>query len=64
MTPWCCSLVCGALSAFTASLFLVACVRRMHLDGKLLAAIFEAPALVLQHYQLFSQANMTGFPAL
>lgn len=49
---------------FQRSPLLVACVRRMHLDGKLVAAICAAPALVLQHHQLFSQANMTGFPAL
>ncbi|WP_406704421.1 protein deglycase YajL [Sodalis sp.] len=49
---------------FQRSPLLMACVRRMHLDGKLVAAICAAPALVLQHHQLLSQANMTGFPAL
>ncbi|MFT4464162.1 MAG: protein deglycase YajL [Sodalis sp. (in: enterobacteria)] len=49
---------------FQCSPLLVECVRRTHLDGKLVAAICAAPALVLQHHQLFSQANMTDFPAL
>ncbi|BAE73935.1 4-methyl-5(beta-hydroxyethyl)-thiazole synthesis [Sodalis glossinidius str. 'morsitans'] len=49
---------------FQRSPLLLECVRRMHLDGKLVAAICAAPALVLQHHQLFSQAYMTGFPAL
>ncbi|CRL44403.1 Chaperone protein YajL [Sodalis glossinidius str. 'morsitans'] len=49
---------------FQRSPLLLECVRRMHLDGKLAAAICAAPALVLQHHQLFSQAYMTGFPAL
>ncbi|CUX96430.1 protein deglycase YajL [Candidatus Doolittlea endobia] len=49
---------------FQHSPLLLECVRRMHLNGKLVAAICAAPALVLQHNQLFSQANMTCFPAL
>lgn len=49
---------------FQRSPLLVECVRRMHLNDKLVAVICAAPALVSQHHQLFSQANMTGFPAL
>ncbi len=43
---------------------LVAAVRRMKNQGKLVAAICAAPALVLQHHQLFPSVAMTGFPAL
>lgn len=37
-------------------------VRRMHLDGKIVAAICAAPAVVLAHHNLFPQGNMTGYP--
>ncbi len=43
---------------------LVATVRRMKNQGKLVAAICAAPALVLQYHQLFPSVAMTGFPAL
>lgn len=36
-------------------------IRQMHLAGKLVAAICAAPALVLQHHDLFPIGNMTGF---
>lgn len=49
---------------FQRSPLLLECVRRAHLSGKLVAAICAAPALVLEHHQLFSHAKMTGFPAL
>lgn len=43
---------------------LVATVRRIKSQGKLVAAICAAPALVLQHHKLFPSVAMTGFPAL
>lgn len=43
---------------------LVEKVRQMHLQGKIVAAICAAPALVLQHHKLFPMGNMTGFPDL
>jgi len=43
---------------------LVDTVRRMKNQGKLVAAICAAPAIVLQHHQLFPSVAMTGFPAL
>ncbi|MBS0968257.1 protein deglycase YajL [Chimaeribacter arupi] len=49
---------------FRDSPLLVEKVRQMHTSGKLVAAICAAPALVLEHHQLFPIANMTGFPAL
>lgn len=48
--------------AFRDSPLVVEKVRRMHLDGKIVAAICAAPALVLEHHQLFPLGNMTGFP--
>ncbi len=36
----------------------------MILEEKLIAAICAAPAIVLQHHDLFSIANMTGFPKI
>lgn len=38
-------------------------VRQMHLQGNIVAAICAAPALVLQHHDLFPVGNMTGFLA-
>ncbi|WP_431223494.1 protein deglycase YajL [Serratia sp. L9] len=43
---------------------LVEKVRQMHLQGKIVAAICAAPALVLQYHDLFPVGNMTGFPGL
>lgn len=39
-------------------------IKRMHSEGKIVAAICAAPALILEHHNLFPIANMTGFPAL
>lgn len=49
---------------FRDSPLLVEKVRQMHLQGKIVAAICAAPALVLQHHNLFPIGNMTGFPGL
>ncbi|VDZ51880.1 Chaperone protein YajL [Serratia odorifera] len=49
---------------FRDSPLLVEKVRQMHLQGKYVAAICAAPALVLQHHDLFPVGNMTGFPGL
>ncbi|AHG21431.1 oxidative-stress-resistance chaperone [Chania multitudinisentens RB-25] len=49
---------------FRDSPLLVEKVRQMHLQGKIVAAICAAPALVLQHHKLFPVGNMTGFPSL
>uniref|UniRef100_A0A182SCS3 DJ-1_PfpI domain-containing protein n=1 Tax=Anopheles maculatus TaxID=74869 RepID=A0A182SCS3_9DIPT len=49
---------------FRDSPLLVEKVRQMHLQGKIVAAICAAPALVLQQHMLFPVGNMTGFPAL
>ena len=43
---------------------LIECIRQKHLEGKIIAAICAAPALVLEHHQLFPIGNMTGYPAL
>ncbi|ETS99366.1 protein deglycase YajL [Providencia sp. PROV188] len=50
--------------AFRDSPLVVEKVRRMHLDGKIVAAICAAPALVLEYHQLFPLGNMTGFPSM
>lgn len=47
---------------FRDSPLVVEKVRRMHLDGKIVAAICAAPALVLEYHQLFPFGNMTGYP--
>lgn len=39
-------------------------IRQMHLEGRLIAAICAAPALILQHHNLFPIANMTGYPGM
>lgn len=49
---------------FRNSPLLVATVRQTHNEGRLVAAICAAPALVLEHHNLFPVGNMTGFPAL
>jgi 4-methyl-5(b-hydroxyethyl)-thiazole monophosphate biosynthesis len=49
---------------FRDSPLLVEKIRHSAQLGKIVAAICAAPALVLAHHQLFSQANMTGFPGL
>lgn len=49
---------------FRDSPLLVALVRQTHNEGRLVAAICAAPALVLEHHNLFPVGNMTGFPAL
>jgi protein deglycase len=49
---------------FRDSPLLVEKVRQMHLQGNIVAAICAAPALVLQHHDLFPVGNMTGFPGL
>lgn len=56
----------GLLGAecFRDSPLLVEKVRQMHLQGNIVAAICAAPALVLQHHDLFPIGNMTGFPGL
>ncbi|MFB5187723.1 protein deglycase YajL [Yersinia intermedia] len=49
---------------FRDSPLLVATVRQTHNEGRLVAAICAAPALVLEHHNLFPVGNMTGFPAM
>ncbi|QDW34398.1 protein deglycase YajL [Yersinia sp. KBS0713] len=49
---------------FRDSPLLVATVRQTHNEGRLVAAICAAPALVLEHHNLFPVGNMTGYPAL
>ncbi|MDA5535940.1 protein deglycase YajL [Yersinia mollaretii] len=49
---------------FRDSPLLVATVHQTHNEGRLVAAICAAPALVLEHHNLFPVGNMTGFPAL
>lgn len=49
---------------FRDSPLLVATVQQTHNEGRLVAAICAAPALVLEHHNLFPVGNMTGFPGL
>lgn len=49
---------------FRDSPLLVECLRQKHREGKIVAAMCAAPALVLEHHQLFPVGNMTGFPTL
>ena len=49
---------------FRDSPLVVEKVRRIHLDGKIVAAICAAPAIVLEYHQLFPLGNMTGYPAM
>ncbi|WOB91675.1 MULTISPECIES: protein deglycase YajL [Providencia] len=55
--------IAGA-ETFRDSPLVVEKVRRMHLDGKIVAAICAAPALVLEYHQLFPLGNMTCFPSM
>lgn len=54
----------GGAETFRDSPLVVEKVRRMHLDGKIVAAICAAPALVLEYHQLFPIGNMTGYPSI
>ncbi len=47
---------------FRDSTVLIEIVRQQMYDHKLVAAICAAPAVVLQHHQLYPQAIMTGHP--
>ncbi|HFF1654437.1 MULTISPECIES: protein deglycase YajL [Providencia] len=49
---------------FRDSPLVVEKVRRMHLDGNIVAAICAAPAIVLEHHQLFPLGNMTCYPSM
>ncbi|RLM27752.1 oxidative-stress-resistance chaperone [Brenneria alni] len=49
---------------FRDSPVLVECIRQIHQEGKIVAAMCATPALVLEHHQLFPVGNMTGYPAL
>ncbi|MCW2256194.1 4-methyl-5(b-hydroxyethyl)-thiazole monophosphate biosynthesis [Providencia alcalifaciens] len=49
---------------FRDSPLVVEKIRRMHFDGKIVAAICAAPAVVLEYHQLFPLGNMTGYPTL
>ncbi|OHT24720.1 protein deglycase YajL [Providencia stuartii] len=53
----------GGAETFRDSPLVVEKVRRMHLDGKIVAAICAAPAIVLEYHQLFPIGNMTGYPS-
>jgi protein deglycase len=49
---------------FRDSPLLVATIRQTHNEGRLVAAICAAPALVLEYHNIFPVGNMTGFPTL
>ncbi|WP_336194249.1 protein deglycase YajL [Providencia stuartii] len=53
----------GGAETFRDSPLVVEKVRRMHLDGKIVAAICAAPAMVLEYHQLFPIGNITGYPS-
>lgn len=53
----------GGSEVFRDSTLLVEIVRQHKYDGKLMAAICAAPALVLQHHQLYPDALMTCHPS-
>lgn len=53
----------GGAETFRDSPLVVEKVRRMHLDGKIVAAICAAPDMVLEYHQLFPIGNMTGYPS-
>lgn len=38
-------------------------IKQVHQAGKFVAAICATPAMVLQHHNLFPNANMTGYPS-
>ncbi len=52
----------GGAETFRDSTLLVEMVRQHQYDGKLVGAICAAPALVLQHHQLYPNALMTCHP--
>ena len=53
----------GGAECFRDSPLLVEFVNQHKYDGKLIAAICAAPAVVLEHHQLFPEALMTAHPA-
>jgi 4-methyl-5(b-hydroxyethyl)-thiazole monophosphate biosynthesis len=53
----------GGSEVFRDSTLLVEIVRQHKYDGKLMAAICAAPALVLQHHKLYPDALMTCHPS-
>lgn len=53
----------GGSEVFRDSTLLVEIVRQHKYDGKLMAAICAAPALVLEHHQLYPDALMTCHPS-
>ncbi len=53
----------GGAETFRDSTVLIEMLRQQMYDGKLIAAICAAPALVLQHHQLYPNALMTGHPS-
>ncbi|WP_234495365.1 DJ-1 family glyoxalase III [Vibrio maritimus] len=53
----------GGSEVFRDSTLLVEMVRQHKYDGKLMAAICAAPALVLQHHKLYPDALMTCHPS-
>nr|WP_314263483.1 protein deglycase YajL [uncultured Moellerella sp.] len=55
--------VAGA-EVFRDSPLVVEKIRRMHHDGKIVAAICAAPAIVLEYHQLYPVGNMTCYPTL
>lgn len=50
--------------SFRDSSLLIEKVRQVQLEGKLVAAICAAPALVLEHHNLYPVAIMTGYPTM
>jgi 4-methyl-5(b-hydroxyethyl)-thiazole monophosphate biosynthesis len=52
----------GGSETFRDSTILVEMIRQQKYDGRLVAAICAAPALVLQHHQLYPDAIMTCHP--
>ncbi|KLV05950.1 oxidative-stress-resistance chaperone [Photobacterium aquae] len=53
----------GGSECFRDSPLVIEFVKQHHFDGKLVAAICAAPALVFVHHQLFPKAIMTAHPA-
>ncbi|NLS13115.1 DJ-1 family protein [Vibrio sp. SM6] len=53
----------GGAEQFRDSPLLIELVRQQMYEGKLVAAICAAPALVLQHHQLYPKAIMTCHPS-
>jgi protein deglycase len=48
---------------FRDSQLLIEKLKQAHQVGCIIAAICAAPAMVLQHHNLFPDANMTGYPS-